>query len=413
MGRIRAARWVAAAVTIVLVAVLVWLLHDRVVEAVAKTAVGAYGYGVSFHDLHVSWSGATADGVRVTRRGEPVAAVESIKLGYSFRDLLGGRRRFGLSYVDVERPELTLIHHRDGTYNLSLPRPSGAQKQNKTPFNIRVRVRDGSIAMIDEYTAPPQVRRQRVEGLAVDAVLSPTQHSYYRATFDLNDGHRRYPVRGAATFDDARGYESQHWTAALIPIGPLVDFALSSHSINLTAGDLRDIDLRAFSLADGKSDGAMHYYLRAGALLEGGKIYLAGLSKPVRDARGSLLVSDNAIAAPRIDAKIADVPIVMSGGIHTFEAPQLRIGIHGAGDLRLLRRVAAEAARQPLDGLLAFNLLIEGPLSKPAIFARLDSPALAFRGVPVTNVQGALALWGQYVDILGSRLSYGPFEIGA
>ena len=387
---------------------LLALYRDAVTASAVRIAAFPFGLNVSFRTFHVGLDRAAFTGIRVSdRAGEPVFDANRLDAGYSLHALLPGRdeRRFGLSFIDLERPQLTLIHHPDGTYNLPIPRLNGPSKQNAAAFDIRVRVRDGSIALIDRYAAAPHERRQRIEGIAADAVLSPTAHSFYRVTFDLNDGRVRHPVVGVATFDDAAGYESQHWTARMLPIGPLVDFALSSHAINLTAGNLYDGDLRVFSLAD--ASGSFHEYLGGRARLSGGKIYVAGLQKPVRDAGGMLYVYGNGITAPQLTATLAGVPIAATGGVFGFDDPQVRLAARGDGDLARLRRLTAATARRPLAGELRFRLRAEGPLQQPLIYAALESPRLAYGPAIVSGAGAEVAALGSDLTILDAALRYG------
>ena len=409
MGRIRGVT--AGVVALAVVIGLVWGLHNAVAQAAVRTVALAYGYKISFAQFELGVARAKFVGAHVeTQSGDPVFDAQQIDLGYSLRDLLpGGAIRFGLRNVDVSRPQLTLIHYPDGTYNVRRISISAPQKQKAAPFNMRLRVRDGSVALIDRYTAYPKERRQRLEGIAVDGVLSPTEHSFYKARLDLNDGHRLYPMLGTATFDDARGYESQHWVARRLPIGPLVDFVLSSHAVNLTAGDLDDLDVRLFSLAD--ASGALQPHIAARAGLNGAKIYFAGLQKPLRDGHGELYVYDDGITVPRLDGKITDVPIVAAGGIYDFTSPMLRLGMRGAGDLSKLRRVASGSENRPVAGPLAFQLLAEGPLQKPLVLAAFQSPAIAYRTLNVNAAHGLIAVLGPRMDVIGAAMRYGPVGI--
>ena len=389
------------------------IFHDAAVAAVVRSVAGGMGYNVAFDRLNVGLSAAVAENLTVTNRaGEPVLSADRLELQYVLRDLLpGGKHRFGLSAADVERPLITLIHHPDGTYNITLPSGGGSAKPDTTPIDVRVRVRDGSVALIDRFIVPGQERRERMVGIAVDAALSPTEHSFYNVRFDLDDGTSLHPVIGKATFATQRGYEAQRWTAANLPIGPLVDFALSSHAIDVVDGSLNGLDARIYTFVD--PDGTTHTHTAVRAQLERGKVYIAGIVKPLRDASGPVLVYDNGLTTTGINASIAGVPLHLAGGVYGLAAPKLRFALSGAGSLEQLQQAINAAQRQPIAGPLAFAVRAQGDLSNPIITGTFSSPGLVYRTFPLDRPNGTFMLRGRELDLLDAQLAYGPVNLEA
>src|SRR5471032_2359353 len=151
----------------VLAATLVF--HDALAGAILRAVAAGAGYNVRFDRLQVGFNAATAMGTTVTNRaGEPIFESGRIDVRYSLRDVLPGsnRRWFGISSLDVARPVVTLIHHADGTYNVALPANSAAAKPDTSPIDFRLRIRDGSVVLLDRFIVPGQERRQRLVGLA-------------------------------------------------------------------------------------------------------------------------------------------------------------------------------------------------------------------------------------------------------
>jgi autotransporter translocation and assembly factor TamB len=388
--------------------------HNPLAGMLVRSIAGGMGYTVAFGKLDVGLNQAIALDTNVTdRAGEPVFDAKRIELHYGIRYVLPGsqRRRFGISALDIQRPTVTLIHHPDGTYNVTLPQGAGSAKPDTTPIDLQIRVRDGTVVLLDRYVVPGQERKQRIIGLAADAVLAPHAHSFYNVRLDVEDGKTLHPIIGKATFASDRGYEAQRWTAAAVPIGPIVDFALPSHAINVVDGQLRNVDGRIYSFVD--PDGTTHPHMSLRADLADGKVYVAGIEKPLRDARGTFIAYDNGMTTTGADATLAGVPLHLAGGVYDLAAPKLRFALTGAGQLAQLQQVIAPAQRQPLTGDLTFAVRALGNLNAPVISGSFSAPQLVYRGFPLTAPGGTFSLHGRDLDILGAHLSYGPLNVEA
>jgi autotransporter translocation and assembly factor TamB len=388
--------------------------HNALAAALIRAVAGGAGYNVHFGRLQVGLNAATALDTNVTNRaGEPVFSSHQIDVRYSIRYLLPGsqRRRFGIDSLDIQRPTLTLIHHADGTYNVTLPSNAVSSKPDTTPIDLRLRIRDGSVVLLDRFVVPGQERRQRIVGLAVDAALAPHAHSFYNVRLDLDDGRTLHPIVGKATFDADRGYEAQRWSARDVPIGPLLDFALPSHAVNIVDGDLRNVDGRIYTFVD--PDGSTHTHTSLRADLTNGKIYVAGVLKPLRDAHGTVIAYDDGLTTKGIDATLAGVPLHLAGGVYGFNAPTLHFALIGSGQLAQMQQAIAPSQRQPLTGDLSFALRAQGPLNAPVVTGTFSSPQLVYRGYPADNAGGTFSIHGSNLDLLEAHLAYGPVNVDA
>ena len=388
--------------------------HDALAAAIVRAVAGGAGYNVTFERLQVGFTAATATGTTVTNRlGEPVFSAGRIDVRYSIRYVLpgSGRRRFGIASLDIQRPTLTLIHDADGTYNVALPENAAQAKPDTTPIDLRARVRDGSVLLLDRFIVPGQERRQRIVGLAADLVLAPHAHSFYNVRFDFDDGHALHPVFGKATFAVDRGYEAQRWTAADVPIGPVLNFALPSHAINVVDGDLRNVDGRVYTFVD--PDGTTHAHVAVRANLTDGKIYIEGMTKPLRDAHGTVIAYDNGLTTKGVDATLAGVPLHLAGGLYGLGAPQLRFALISNGQLAQLQQAIAPSQRQPVTGDLFFAVRVLGSLDAPVVSGTFSSPQIAYRGLPAKNARGTFSIHGRDLDLLGASFDYGPVNVEA
>ena len=388
--------------------------HDQLAGAGLRAAVGTFGYDLRAQSTHVTThSLSLVAPVVLNRQGEPVLSADRLDVEFSLRDLLpGGKRRFGLRAIDVQRPLLTLIHHADGTYNVALPGGSGPPpRPDNTPLDVRVRVRDGRIALIDRFVVRNQERRESVNGVNVDAVLAPTDPAYYRVDGVLQDGARRYPISGRARFDHERGFASQHWHADELPVGPLVNFAMATHAVHVVDGRLQSVDARIYGfIAD---DGTTSTHAGAVADLVDGKIFAAQLRVPIGDAHGRLYVYDDGVTTDGIVATLAGVPLHLAGGVYGLAHPQMRFLIDGRGPLQQLRTISEQSARRPLSGDVAFQLRADGPIDKPVVRGSFFSPRLAYGAYELTRAAGTVAFSGEAFQVLGVEARYGPIALRA
>ncbi len=406
-------RWLVPAVlgTALAVGGGVALAHDAVAAYAVNAVAQGMGYRVSEVRLTLGVRSLSLLAPVVTNaRGEPVFAADRVDVAYSLRDLLpGGRRRFGLTAVDVERPRVTLIHEADGGYNVAPPPAGAAQRPDNTPLDVRIRVRDGQIAFVDRFVVPGQERRESLVGVRADAVLAPTDPAYYRIDATLVDAGRRYPIAGRARFDHRRGFASQHWWTPEIPIGPLANFGLSTHMVNVVDGRLRGLDARVYGFV--QPDGTTDTHVGVHAQLTGGTVYARQLALPVRNAHGPLALTSDGLQTTGIDATLAGTPLHLVGGVYGLAHPTLRFVLTARGPLARLKTIAAAAAKRPLSGDVALALRIDGTLADPRVEGRFASDRFVYDRYVLAHAGGTLVVQGQTVQIVEAHAGYGPLAL--
>ncbi len=104
---------------------------------------------------------------------------------------------------------------------------------------------------------------------------------------------------------------------------------------------MRDVDVRYFGIAG--ADGSLTPHLAGAATLAGARIAIAGLSQPITGVRGPVDIYDDGLLTPRLDATVAGVPALVSGGIYGLTAPRMRVAVRGGGDLSQLRTAFGQA----------------------------------------------------------------------
>jgi hypothetical protein len=382
--------------------------HDTLFSAALQAAARARGYPLSVRALHVGWGCAVLEGSVVTSAaGEPLLSAQRVGIAFSLPDLLTGRRRFGLREVRVEKPSLTLIHHPDGSYNLVLPPVPANAPPNQVPFDVRVRVGEGRVLLVDRYAVPDRQRSELIDDAHFDGVFSPSEHSYYDAGFTLEDAGKRYPAWGRAEFDTKRGFAAQHWHADLLPIAFSIDFALRSRAVSLADGRLADLDAHAYTFLDTPGEPMS---LFASARLQDGLVYASALARPVRDIRGPLRIEGGDVETPGLDATLAGVPLHLVGGVYDVRSPAVRFLLTGEGSSSRLRLAAASTARKAVEGRVAFSSFIEGPAEQPLIFAHAVSPELSYGGMRLVRARASVAVSGTQAYILASGGSFEAVE---
>ncbi len=392
---------------------MVFLFRGPIV-ATSVAAVGrAIGYNVRYDALRVANGHVVVDHPDVSSLGgEPVFTAQTLDLTYDMRTIGRGPHFFGISSVSIERPKLTIIHHRDGSYNVH---PFAARPGAKaTPFvfpQIAIVIRNGSIGLLDDTRIFRHSRRFALQNVQFDAEVDP--HALSRFTFGttlVEDGGA-FPIVGRGRFDPARGYELVRFSARTIALAPLLDYALNSTALHIANGVLRDVDARVYGLAD--HAGTIERHIAMTANLDHFQPYLNSLAKPLRDGRGTIRVYDTGLALPKIDGSIAGVPVRIAGAVYDLAHPTLRLGIAGHGELARLLTLENGANRLPLRGPVAFRLLVEGDATAPQTLASFSSPRIVYDRVPLEQPSGLVALNGPETAIVRSSLRYDGVEVGA
>lgn len=403
----------AIAAAVVLLAAAFW--HHSVGSfAVSRTVGLLTGYTVRFGEMRLQKDHGAFLDARVTRNGEPVLNAARIDVYYSLRDLLpGSRHRFGLRGLSVNRPQLTVIHHRDGSYNLAGQgggaTPGSGARPNGTALAFSARIRDGSATLVDQHQYYTEARLLRVHKIDAEISVKSDERDHYLVTGALID-KRDQPFKFVGTVDYKRGYALHHLSAAAIPLKAIGNYIINSPAARILAGTAKDFQAQMYSL-DVRSDQPVHYHLGATAKLSDGQMYINGLRKPLDSMQGALHVFEGGFATPDLRATIAGIPVRIAGGIYNFADPQFRLGVRGTGDLVQLRGIVAFGARQPISGRTQIETLIEGALAKPLILVRFASPLTVYGAIPVSDLRGVFALYDNEAEIIPLRARYAGVEV--
>ena len=331
MKRARRRRiWGAAAIALLCIVAVAWWQRQALARLVVIAGVEAVAHvRISFDRSEFGLRGADMQGVKViSLRGEPIARIERLQLAYDLHDLYpGGKRRFGLQSVDVNGPALTLVRHADGSYNVPLPNLSQGSPSGGPPLDVRTSIRNGSIDVIDESAAAlPDLRRLYVRNLDVAGTFATAARSTYVATLRYGESSGRlYPIAGRGTIDSARGYIDQEWTARALPSPArptLWDFA-GDATARGHAQRRRRARIRHRRFGRPNADASF-----GNGMLDGGRIAIAGLAKPIDDVRGPMDVFDDGLLTNGLSARIASIPLQISGGIYGLAPPA--VSPHGA-----------------------------------------------------------------------------------
>lgn len=389
-------------------AIAFWQRQALVRLAIADAAASFAHVRVSFASMHVTAQQAVFENLRVTSLSdEPIATIARLSLTYDLRDLLpSGKRLYGLKSVTVESPNLTIVRHADGSFNVPRLQSPANDVRTQKPLMLRAVVRDGSIEVVNESPrAKPSERRMYVRDVDADADIASSERSQYAIALQYGERlGRLYPVRGRGEIDLQRGYIDQRWTSPELPIAAAANFVVDSPSLRLDAGMLQAVDARYFAL--GTPGGTLTPHIAARATLSAASISVAGLSQEVTGVRGPVDVYENGLLTPGLTASVGGALARISGGIYAVGDPHVRIAIRGAGDLARLREAFPQAARLPMRGRLAFALLVEGSATKPLIWIDLRAPAIAYASTSLQRIDGLVAYDGREADIVAFNGRY-------
>ena len=355
----------------------------------------ATGYSVTFGDARFELNHAALLHVRVSKSGEPVLEAARIDIGYSLRDLLpGSRHRFGVASIDIYRPVLTLVRHKDGSYNVAFsartaPAAAGPIRSNLVPLSMSVRIRDATGDVRAPYALDVQSRSLRVHHVDVDARIQSDARTHYTVKGAFIE-HPDEPFTIAGTVDVVRGYAMHRARAAALPIRAIANYFIDSNAARILAGTASNLDAQFFAF-DVVPNRPIDYHESARIEIANGGIAIVGLAQPLGDIRGQLDLVDDAFYVRRVSGTLAGAPVAITGGIYDFSAPKYQLAVTTHGNLVNLRRMFAFSASQPVTGAIDLGVLVEGPLGAPIVAANADATNVRFANVPLDGVRASVA----------------------
>ncbi|MDE2482281.1 MAG: translocation/assembly module TamB domain-containing protein [bacterium] len=419
-------RWgfAAVALAVVLIGLLVSNRH-AVIGYVLPRAIGlATGYDVTIGTFRLGTTHGALLHVHVSKGGEPVLAARRVDLWYNVRDLLpGSRHRYGVNEIAIDAPSLTLVRHKDGSYNVALPHaeapaPTIPTPINRVPIALTVRIRNGSGALRAPYALDPQSRNLAVRDVSLDASIDTAARTRYQLHGAFVES-KLEPFGAKGTIDVVRGFAMHHAYAAAIPMRAIGNYFINSDAARILGGTAHGFDIRAYAL-DVQPFEPIAYHLSGRLDVSDGQLHIVGLAPPLAHIAGRLQLVDDAFFFDRLSASLADVPVAVSGGIIDFADPQYRLGIAARGDLRRLRALFAFSQAEPVAGNAEVRALVEGPLDDPVITAQLDAERARYDRVALERVHAAIAYHDSTVfiaplqaDGAGAQIALrGTLEIG-
>ena len=388
-------RWRKAAITVAAIVILAttgWFARFALLRAALEGAVAlATGYHLQIGSLHAGGGHLTLHDVRLTRRGDRVLDVDRIDVGYIVRDFFpGGKRRYGLTGVALQRPRLYVIRRKDGSFNISIPKSQTQPGGPSVPLIMQARASDGSIDLVDDNNLDPSARHVQVRNIDFWARIDTGGLTRYRLDGALAAEGRAYPVHAQATIDVDRGYAMQRVHAADIPIRGLGNFLINSDVALIQRGNLRDLDLRVYAL-DVKPNVPFAYHLGGGARLTDIGVKLDVLTQTVQGLHGPLVFDDDTIVSPKMTGRIGATPLVLAGGMYDFSEPKFRLAVLTREDLRILHRDFNFLRTEPLAGQLAATCMLEGAVSDPLILADAAGKELFYKAIRIRNFRATIA----------------------
>jgi autotransporter translocation and assembly factor TamB len=381
-------------------------------------AAGAAGLHLLRTDLaythaSVDLSHAAFRGLRVTLKGkDPVLRADRFEIRYNLRDLaVGSRRAFGLVAINADRPRVSLVHYTNGTWNVPFPqRSSPGPNLSFGPFVFTARIRDGSITVHDATRADPRVRDFAVTGIEVRADIDQNARSTYRVGAALVEEGRTYPFSGEGLLDDRIGYELNEWTSRSIPLSSTLNYLANSPQFDVAEGVLDDVDARYYGLAG--RDGRIARHLAMHGYLRSFRVYVRNVGVPLRDGHGEIFAYDDGLVTPRIDATLAGIPLVVTGGFYDLADPAFRFGIRARGSLAQVGRLSAMLAGKHIGGDISLDALAEGSAAKPLVFVRAASRHVTYSNMPVDDAHALVAVNAMNADILNAHARYRGVTVG-
>ena len=407
--------WVALGLFVVLAAVVFIAPQTGIFnQTVLDTAGRLAQVSIVADSSHIGRDGADFRGVVVrSLRGEPLARIAHLSVSYNLRDALlpGGKRLFGLSAMRVERPQVTIIHRPDGSYNVPLQSFSSKSSGVGPPLITDVRVIDGSVEVIDQTRVDPAARHLYLDAVQADGHLDTSAQSHYTASLAYREDAREYPIRGGGDSDVASGFMLHHFSAAQLPVARLLDYGINSNQARVLAGVLRYINVRYVGLSGAAGKAQPH--LAASAELSDMTIAASPLAVPIRDVHGHIDAYENGLVSTDLRAGLGDIPLRLSGGVYDLQHPTLRAALNGNADAATLCAVVPQAAHLPVSGPLAFAITVEGSAQQPAAYVRVRSPQVVYNHIPLQNLDAVIAADGAQADIVALHGQYSRFAVDA
>ncbi len=411
----------AIAAAVALLFVVLVAARGLIFRALFSTAVSiATGYHVTLGGESVGWSHATLFDVHVTKNGDPVLDAQRVDVDYALRDIFpGGAHRYGFAALAIQKPVLTITRHADGSLTFNRPGGTGAAPPPQTrkaaaPYFFTLRIRDGSVRLVDEAPLQPDLANQTIENLNLDASVKTDA----RTTANLSGvliGARargapvqRFPFAEHTIIDTHRGIGLNHIAARQFPLRGVLGYFIHSPSMRFDDGVIDDVNVNVYALQPHNGD-PMNYELGGSLVLRGGRIAVAVLAKPIRDLQAHVHIAGGAIATSDMSGNVGGMPLTGRGAFYDIfgNEAQLWFGTRGDGNLSSLRSLFAFAQGVPLSGPLHVETLLASKLTDPLIRNAFRIPLIQYDRYPIHNVTGVADVYSGSLVVHGVDAQFG------
>ena len=415
-------RWRSIAVVAAIVVAIVVLAHKPFIRfVITRGASLATGYTIRFGDYRLGREHAGFADVHVTKNGDPFFDARRVDVSYQLRDIFpGGAHRFGFAAIAVDRPVFTLLRHADGSFVFSGGAAASATPPQPTktvsePLYFSVRVRAGTIRLLDARPVAADLAEQDIDDLTIDASIKSDARTtaHIAGTFVSRRTQgaplERYPLAVRSLIDDTRGVAIHHVRAAALPLRGLVDFFVHTPAFRVDDGIVRDIDIEAYALGVAPN-APIDYHLGGGARVADGRFAVTPLILPARAVGGRVAIYDDGITFAQITGSAGGVPLRAQGGLYDWSDLGFRIGLVADGDLARLRRLFTFSRPLALAGPMHIETLIGGKIAKPVISVAFSSPQIRYSGIPFERASGRIAYYDEAVLLQNLRATYGGVQ---
>ncbi len=383
----------------------------------------ATGYEVRLGDQRLGLSHATLLDVRVRKNGEPVIDAARIDVRYALRDLFpGGRHRFGLVAVDVDRPVVTITRHPDGSFTFGGTGggPSASPAPNvpmQPPLLFTAQLHDGEVNLVDDAPLQPDLARQQIVGINLGATVDSNARTTAHVEGVLLARHASgarldgYPLEVRTLIDTAHGLSLTRLRADRLPLrGPLAYF-IHTHAVRFDDGVVANVDASAYALAQ-PGFGFGPVTLAGTFALRGGQIKVPALVRPLRDLDAPFTLGDGTLSTPALTGTVGGMPVHGHGALFDlFGVPRFHMAVAGDGDLRALRSIFAFSAKLPISGPVHLETLLAAQLGKPFIRTWVRMSHVAYGRYPVDGVDGIVDYYNGSLLIAGIHAHYGAAAV--
>ncbi|HTA38467.1 MAG TPA: translocation/assembly module TamB domain-containing protein [Candidatus Acidoferrales bacterium] len=395
-------RFVIGLVAAVLAIGIVIAKRHELVHFAAQTGVSlATGYTFNYTDQLIGGDHSALIDVHVSRNGYPVLDARRIDVWYSLRDLLpGSSHRFGLTGVAIDGAKLTVVHFKDGTYNIDIPQgkpsvtPTLPLPVNPVPVRFTLRMENAQMELVEPYAYDASAKDVKIHDFNVTANIDSSKITGYGARGAFFEHNQNEPFTIAGKIDSIRGYAMHHAKARFFPLRALANYFSDTAALKIIAGRARNFDARVYSL-DVQPNLPSAYHVNLQLDLAGAKMVFQAIAAPIENIRGHLELVDNDVFVRGMTAELAGVPMRMTGGLYDLSSDltgsaQLRLGVDGTGELSKLRNAFTFTQKEQISGVMSLGVLVQGPLDNPMIVAHGHAVTARYRAMPLNDVDASI-----------------------